>query len=151
MTGIENEYEVEDISIEAAKVEALAMAEDDLYVEDVEDNGDGDYTVTVGFAGFIGSENEYNVVASDEDEAEAEAIEEAKNDLEVTDVIFDESCKKKKLDETFEEYKVVDKNGNEIKEGDEITDFRGDKATFLEITKVPGGASTGKIYVREGD
>lgn len=49
------------------------------------------------------------------------------------------------LTERFEEYKVVDKTGKEIKEGDEIVDFRGDKSIFRGITKVPGGASTGKI------
>lgn len=55
------------------------------------------------------------------------------------------------IKESFEEYKVIDKDGNEVKEGDEIIDFRGDKAIFKEITKVPGGPSSGKIYVQNSE
>lgn len=52
------------------------------------------------------------------------------------------------LGERFEEYKVVDESGKEIKTGDEIADFRGEKWIFDCISKAPGGGSTGKISVK---
>lgn len=53
------------------------------------------------------------------------------------------------LGERFEEYKVVDESGKEIKKGDEITDFRGAKWIFDGITKAPGGGSSGKINAKQ--
>lgn len=44
------------------------------------------YTANVTFAGYIGSDNEYDVKAADEDEARKAAFELAKEDLEATDI-----------------------------------------------------------------
>lgn len=43
--------------------------------------------------------------------------------------------------------KAFDKEGNEIKRGDEITDFRGDRATFVMATRESGSRS-GKVVVK---
>jgi hypothetical protein len=46
-------------------------------------------------------------------------------------------------------HKLIDKDGNEIPPNTEVTDFRGEKMTFLYISREsePGGLSTGKITV----
>lgn len=37
--------------------------------------------------------------------------------------------------------------GDEINQGQVIKDFRGDAWRFIGITRVPNGASTGRVYV----
>lgn len=39
--------------------------------------------------------------------------------------------------------------GQEVKPGDVIPDFRGDKWRFVGITRLPNGASTGRVYVED--
>lgn len=88
--GVENEYRVYAMNRADAVGEALdnpgSEAEQDLSAENIEDHGDGSYTVTINFAGFIGADNDYEVYADSEEEAEQNAIEEAKMDLEVISV-----------------------------------------------------------------
>ena len=88
--GVEEEYHVYAMNRADAVGEALdnpgSEAEQDLSVDNIEDNGDGSYTCTVSFAGTIGADNEYTVYADSEEEAEMNAIEEAKSDLEVISV-----------------------------------------------------------------
>ena len=64
-----------------AILEALEEASWDLSIEEIEDMGDGEYEVHVGFAGFVGVEEIYTVFADSEDEAEEEALKQAKDDL----------------------------------------------------------------------
>ena len=49
----------------------------------------GTYTVTIGFAGFIGVENQYEVDAENEEAAKEEALQMAMDDLDVLDVSTD--------------------------------------------------------------
>lgn len=42
-------------------------------------------------------------------------------------------------------YRVIDEHGNEIKPGDEITDFRGDKVKFDMVTRGPEYNGTAKV------
>lgn len=90
LIGVENEYTINARSKQEAVDYALdqpgSEAELDLSVENIEDDGDGQYTVTVNFAGCIGSDEDYTVYAENEEEAELLALEEAKNDLEVISV-----------------------------------------------------------------
>lgn len=44
------------------------------------------YIVTVGFAGFVGVEEEYEILARDKDDAELDAYEEAASDLSIESV-----------------------------------------------------------------
>lgn len=46
-------------------------------------------------------------------------------------------------------YKLIDKDGNEKKPGDEITDFRGKKWTLLGFTLPKNAASSGRVNVRD--
>ena len=48
------------------------------------------YKVSVGFAGFIGIENEYEVDATSEDEAREEALQMAYDDLSIESVTCDD-------------------------------------------------------------
>lgn len=88
--GVEEKYNVYAKNRADAVGEALdnpgSEAEQDLSVDNIEDNGDGSYTCTVSFAGNIGADNEYTVYADSEEEAEMNAIDEAKSDLEVISV-----------------------------------------------------------------
>lgn len=85
--GVEETYTVCANNVNEAKKLALFQAEEDLYVDSVEETDDGEYDVVVNFNGYIGSEETYTVYADSEDEAESEAISEANNDLEVIDVV----------------------------------------------------------------
>lgn len=88
--GADQEYNVYAMSKSDAVCEALdnpgSEAEVELSADEIEDNGDGTYDVTVSFAGLIGAENTYTVSAEDEDDAERLALEEAKADLTVMTV-----------------------------------------------------------------
>lgn len=102
MIGVEETYTVDATNEEEAEKLALFQAEEDLYVDSVEEVDDGEYDVVVNFNGYIGSEETYTVYAASEDEAESEAISEATNDLEVIDVaeMIDEN-KKGKINESM--------------------------------------------------
>ena len=102
MIGVSNEYTVFATSVEEAKTDAIDTACEDLEVINVRDDGDGDYTVTVGFCGFIGVEEEFDVYADSEDEAEDEALEMAKEELEVI-AIYDEDDNEIDMDESLKE------------------------------------------------
>ena len=65
--------------------DALEQAFDELDVIECEQIDDDEWCVTIGYCGFIGVEQEYNVVADDEAQAYDAALEEARWDLEVTD------------------------------------------------------------------
>lgn len=100
MIGVSNEYTEYSTSEQGAIEDAISDATDDLEVEDVKDNGDGTYTVSISFCGYYGSEEEYEVDADDPESAEYEAIEMAKEDLEVVDIkILDDED----LDESLED------------------------------------------------
>lgn len=90
LIGVENEYNIGARSRGDAVYHAIdepgAEAEQDLSVEDITDNGDGSYEVTVNWCGFIGADETYTVNAEDESEAEMNALEEAKAGLEVISV-----------------------------------------------------------------
>jgi len=90
--GSDQFYRVDATSTEDAIDTALDEAEEELGIISVTHVEDDEYEVVVGFAGLSGVENTYTVYADDEDEAEMQAIEEAKWDLsaDVTDVIEDE-------------------------------------------------------------
>jgi len=79
--GCDNDYDVvaadEDSAIEAA----IEDAKGDLTVEDVNQIDDDEWEVTIGFCGFIGCEETYQVSGDDEDEAADNALEEAVWDL----------------------------------------------------------------------
>lgn len=123
--GVEEEYHVYAMNRADAVGEALdnpgSEAEQDLSVDNIEDNGDGSYTCTVSFAGTIGADNEYTVYADSEEEAEMNAIEEARSDLEVISVDgkeFDYDD-----DSNFNESKSINKK--KLNEEDLNTQFRG--------------------------
>lgn len=44
------------------------------------------YTVTVNFAGYMGADEDYDVIESDEDDAIYAALEQAKDDLNIEDI-----------------------------------------------------------------
>lgn len=44
---------------------------------------------------------------------------------------------------------IEDGTGEEIPPGAEVTDFRGEKTTFCYVSRLPGGASEGKIIVSD--
>lgn len=73
------------------------------YKKSLKESKQRHYTATVQFAGLIGSEVEYDVVAHDEEEAHMLAMEDAEMDLEVIDIVEDdedieesEKCSEKK-------------------------------------------------------
>lgn len=125
----DNEYHVYAQNKTDAVLHALdepgSEAEQDLSVENIEDNGDGSYSVSVGFAGFIGVENEYTVYADSEEDAEIQAIEQAKDDLSIVSVDgeeFDYSD-----DSNFNEtQKLIESTKKLIKKGE-----RGDEPVAL--------------------
>lgn len=61
--------------------QAIEEASWDLSVEEIEEIDEGEYEVHVGFCGFIGVEEIYTVYADSEEEAEEEALAQAKDDL----------------------------------------------------------------------
>lgn len=79
--GADNTYEVSAESEEDALDAAIEEAKADLEVTDIYESDEGEWTVTVGFDGMVGVEQEYVVYADDEDEAADAAIEEASGDL----------------------------------------------------------------------
>ncbi len=89
--GADNEYwEIAD-SEEEAELLAIEEAKDDLDIISVDDNGDGSYTVTVGFCGYVGVEEPIEVVADSEEEAAELVYDEAEWQLTATVVDdFDE-------------------------------------------------------------
>lgn len=102
MIGVEETYTVDATSEKEAEKLALFQAEEDLYVDSVEEVDDGEYDVVVNFNGYIGSEETYTVYAVSEDEAESEAISEATNDLEVIDIVeVMEENKKDRMNESM--------------------------------------------------
>ena len=84
--GIEETYNIDADSEEEAEELAIEEARWDLGATDVEDLGDGEYRVTVNFAGYVGGEEEYTVDADSEEEAEENAVEEAVWDLGVVSI-----------------------------------------------------------------
>lgn len=44
--------------------------------------------------------------------------------------------------------KAFDERGIEIKEGDKVTDFRGDTAYFIKPTRANGDGNQGKVAVK---
>lgn len=87
--GVEEHYSIPAKNKMQAALFALdepgSEAEQDLTVEDIEDNGDGSYTVSISFGG-IGTDEQYYVDAEDESEAEELALEEAKDNLEIISI-----------------------------------------------------------------
>ena len=81
--GADQSYSVEATNRDEALEMIRDLAADDLEVTDIQDLGDGDWEVTVGFAGFIGVEETYSVYEEDEDAAYELALEEAKDELEI--------------------------------------------------------------------
>ena len=61
-----------------------------LELDEVTDEGDGDYEVSLTFSGYIGTETYYNVSADDEDDAEMEARNEAIWDFDIVSYVMDE-------------------------------------------------------------
>ena len=116
--GVEQEYNVYAKSKADAACEALdnpgSEAEMELSADEITDNGDGTFDVTVSYAGLIGAENTYTVTAEDESEAEMYALEEAKGDLEILSIDGEEFS----YDETFESSKIKNKK-EELKEDTE--------------------------------
>lgn len=113
--GIEQEYTINARSKQEAVDYALdqpgSEAEMDLSAENIEDDGDGQYTVTINFAGYIGSDEDYTVYAESEEEAEQLALEEAKNDLEVIsvngeDFVYESEKPRRKIKESSNERSV---------------------------------------------
>lgn len=49
------------------------------------------------------------------------------------------------------QYTVTDKTGKEISKGDTVTDFRGETATFLGVSRGPNHCGTAKVVVSWGD
>ncbi len=94
LTGTENTYSVGAKSREEAEEIAIDLASDDLTVDSIEyDEDSSSYEVEVGFCGFIGGSETYQVYAEYEDAAEEEALDQAKSALTVQEVICNESAK----------------------------------------------------------
>ena len=81
--GADETYDVDASDESEARELAFAEAVDDLSVEDIVETDEGEWEVTVGFAGFIGVENTYTVYAGSENEAVEAALQEARDDLDV--------------------------------------------------------------------
>lgn len=88
--GSDNDYNVSAINEDEACDDAIEIAKSDLSVEDWAEIDDGEWEVTVSFAGQLGTEETYTVSADNEDEACDAAIEEASWDLNVESVELDE-------------------------------------------------------------
>ncbi len=48
------------------------------------------------------------------------------------------------------DYKAIRENGNEVRNGDIVTDFRGDDDVFEYISRIPEPGKSGKIVVASG-
>lgn len=83
--GADETYSVVATSREEAEELALEQAADDLSVEDLNQIDDNEWEASVGFCGYIGVEEEYTVIAEDEDEAYEYVLQEARADLETVD------------------------------------------------------------------
>ena len=79
--GADEPYTVTAKSIEEAEEKAVTFAKEDLTVEDICQNDEDEWVVTIGFCGMIGVENDYEVYADSEEEAELTALQEAEWDL----------------------------------------------------------------------
>lgn len=90
--GADEEYTVSAENEDEAIYEMLELAKEDLEVIEVNQLGEGEYEVVIGFAGFYGVEEFYTVYVDSEDEAEDEALSQAFDDLsaEITDHEEDE-------------------------------------------------------------
>ncbi len=89
--GADNEYYVYADSEEEAELAAIEEAKDDLEIISIDDNGDGSYTATVGFGGFIGVEELVEVVADSEEEAEELVYDEAAMSFLTAEIVDDMS------------------------------------------------------------
>ena len=83
--GADETYSVVATSREEAEELALEQAAYDLSVEDLNQIDDNEWEASVGFCGYIGVEEEYTVIADDEDEAYDAVMEQARADLEIVD------------------------------------------------------------------
>lgn len=142
--GVEEEYNVYAMDKLDAVGEALdnpgSEAEMDLSVDEINDNGDGSYDCTVSFAGNIGADQEYTVYADSEEDAEQQAIEEAKSDLEVISVDGEEFS----YDDAFSERET---NMNEsILDTEDITEEE-----LINAAKENPVTSDYKEYIFDGE
>ena len=95
--GASEEVEIE-APIGATEEEILSLVQDDADVayllevdeDEIVDLGDGEWEVTINFAGYMGIDETYTVYADTIDEAVDAALEEAKWDLTVEDFEPDE-------------------------------------------------------------
>lgn len=81
--GSEQEYMTNADSLEEAEENILEQAVEDLEVIDAVQVDDDEWEITIGFAGLIGVENTYTSYADDEEDACADALFTAQDDLEI--------------------------------------------------------------------
>ena len=79
-------YEKEAKDSENERKEILSRVRAKKNESALTEDEDGYYTVVIGFGGYIGAENEYNIQADSKEEAVEDALEEARDDLEVISV-----------------------------------------------------------------
>ena len=84
--GVEETYQIWADSKADIANEAIEEAAGDLTVDEIEDLGDGEYDCHVGWNTFVGVDEVYNVYADDESDAEEQALELAKQDLDIIDI-----------------------------------------------------------------
>ena len=87
--GADETYSVVASDEEDAINQALEEASWDLTADEIEEIDDGEYEVHVGFATFVGVEEIYTVFADSEEEAEEDALAQAKDDLSAT-ILWDD-------------------------------------------------------------
>ena len=145
--GVENEYLIGAFSKADAVSEAIdnpgCEAEMDFSVDDITDNGDGSYDVTIS---WFGAEETYTVNTDSEDDAQNQALEEAKSGFEIISVDgeefsyddVNESCSPKKLEE--------DEGSNAYNDlCSQITDEERD--TFAKLAELLSRTEHGKTLV----
>lgn len=49
------------------------------------------------------------------------------------------------------QYRVTDETGKEVKEGDTVTSFRGEKETFKYVTRGPLPGKSAKVLTDQGE
>ena len=81
--GADESYDILATDEDDAYDQALDLVRDDLSIEDSVEVDEGEWEVTVGFAGFIGVENTYTVYENNEEDACDAAIEEAMDDISI--------------------------------------------------------------------